>query len=54
VRNASLLDEDSLAMLKDMANTEDCQLWIERVEKDGATVIIEDGSATEVPIGATQ
>jgi hypothetical protein len=44
VRDGSLLDDDSMQVLHEMAATADAQLWIERVEQDGATVIIEDGS----------
>lgn len=44
IRDGSLLDTDSLAMLAAMAEAQDAQLWIERVEEGGSTVIIEDGS----------
>ena len=50
IRDGSLLDEESMKLLADMAAAHDAQLWIERVEKDGATVIIEDGMvAAAVP-----
>jgi hypothetical protein len=44
IRDGSLLDEDSLRLIGEMAEKADAQLWIERVEDGGATVIIEDGS----------
>lgn len=44
IRDGSLLDEDSLAIVAEMAEASDSQVWIERVS-DGAecTVVIEDG-----------
>jgi hypothetical protein len=33
----------------EMADAGDAQLWLERVEDGGATVIIEDGSVKAVP-----
>jgi DNA repair exonuclease SbcCD ATPase subunit len=47
IRDGSLLDEESLGLLGEMADQHDAQLWIERVEDGGATVIIEDGSVLE-------
>ena len=47
VHDGSLLDEDSLRLMSEMADAEDFQLWIERVEEGGATVIIEDGVVQE-------
>lgn len=45
VRDASLLDEESLAHLEQLANEHDCQIWAERVGKgDRTAVIIEDGA----------
>ena len=45
VKDGSLLDEDSLGMIAEMATAADAQVWIERVGKgDECTVIIEDGS----------
>lgn len=45
VKDGSLLDEDSLKLIADMATAADAQVWIERVGKgDECTVIIEDGS----------
>lgn len=44
IRDGSLLDDNSLAMIAELAKTNDYQVWIERVS-DGAevSVIIEDG-----------
>ncbi len=47
IRDGSLLDEESLRLLGESADEHDAQLWIERVEDGGATVIIEDGSVLE-------
>ena len=44
VRDASLLDAESLALLQSMAEECDAQLWIERVGKgEECTIVIEDG-----------
>ncbi len=44
IRDGSLLDEDSLALLLEMAEKQDAQVWIERVGTTGeVSVIIEDG-----------
>ena len=52
IKNGSSLDEDSLAMITELANDTDMQIWIERVSKgDECTVVIEDGEvrkATDV------
>lgn len=48
VRDGSLLDEDSLAQVAEIAARADAQVWIERVGKGReCTVIIEDGSVLE-------
>lgn len=49
IRDGSLLDEFSLAMIAEMAEKHDGQLWIEQVSADGATVVIEDGSVVGAP-----
>jgi len=44
VRDGSLLDEQSLAMVAEMASLAEAQVWVERVGKgDECTVVIEDG-----------
>lgn len=49
IRDGSLLDDEAMAMLGEMAEAADAQIWIERVEQDDhVTVLIEDGRATEV------
>ena len=46
VRDGSLLDDDSMRMLEEMATAHDAQIWVERVGDDGkCTVVIEDGEA---------
>lgn len=49
IRDASLLDSQSLAMVAQMAEQAGAQVWLERVEQDSATtVVIEDGTARDV------
>jgi len=44
IRDGSLLDDAAMEALRDMADTEDFQLWIERVGAGGAdAIVIEDG-----------
>lgn len=48
IRDGSLLDEDSLKMVAEMAAKADAQVWIERVGEDSATsVVIEDGAVRQ-------
>jgi len=48
VRDASLLDDESLAMVAEMATEAGAQVWLERVgDGDAAAVIIEDGQLLE-------
>lgn len=48
IRDASLLDHDSMRLVAEMARDAGGQLWLERVETDDATtVVIEDGQAQE-------
>jgi len=50
IRDGSLLDDDSLAVLRGLAATNDAQLWIERVgglSGDMAGVVIEDGEVSD-------
>lgn len=44
IKDGSLLDEDSMALLQSMATAEDYQLWIEVVASGGVAIIMEDGS----------
>lgn len=46
VRDGSLLDEDSLAIVQEMCDAEDYQVWIERVDSSGKVgFVLEDGHA---------
>jgi len=47
IRDGSLLDDDSMAMIEQMAEAHQAQIWIERVGNDGkCTVVIEDGEVS--------
>lgn len=48
VRDGSLLDADSMALLSDMADKKDFQVWIERVGEGATGFIIEDGHVKAV------
>lgn len=56
IRDGSLLDENGLKLLADMAEAQDYQLWIERVDSSGKVgVVMEDGhcaAAKEEPVMA--
>jgi DNA repair exonuclease SbcCD ATPase subunit len=46
IKDGSLLDESSLALLEQMAEAHDFQVWIERVDTSGTVgVVMEDGTA---------
>jgi hypothetical protein len=48
IRDGSLLDADSLKIVRDMAEASGSQVWMERVsEGEEVSVIIEDGSVLE-------
>lgn len=48
IRNGSLLDDDNLALLAEIAAERDYQIWLERVgDGDECSVIIEDGRILE-------
>jgi len=48
VRDGSLLDDDSLQMISEMANQNDYQVWIERVDGTGKVgFVLEDGKIKE-------
>lgn len=50
IRDGSLLDDDSLKIVGQMAVAHGAQVWIERVGNDGkCSVVIEDGEAQEQP-----
>ncbi len=49
IRDGSLLDDDHLAIVRDMADASNAQIWIERVgDKDECAIIIEDGHVAGV------
>ena len=48
VRDGSLLDKDSMAILAEMAVDADYQVWVERVDASGKVgIVIEDGRVKE-------
>lgn len=48
IRDGSLLDDKTLAMIEEMAKDGEWQLWIERIgDKDANAVVIEDGMVKE-------
>jgi predicted RNA-binding protein (virulence factor B family) len=48
VLDASLLDEDNMAIIKEMAAEHDFQVWLEVVQNEpGMGVFIEDGKVKE-------
>ena len=55
VRDGSLLDEDGMRLVAEMAHEAQAQVWLERVGKDEATtVLIEDGAVVAAePAAAT-
>lgn len=53
IKDGSLLDERSLAMLEEMANAADYQVWVERVDTSGAVgIVMEDGAVVADHTGA--
>ncbi len=48
IRDGSLLDENSMRLLAEMADANDCQVWIERVDTSGKVgFVVEDGSVRD-------
>lgn len=48
IRDGSLLDDDSLKLVAEMAEKNGAQVWLEKVGNDGkCTVVIEDGEVVE-------
>lgn len=44
IRDGSLLDEDGLKLVAEMADARNCQVWIERVSSDGKVgIVLENG-----------
>lgn len=49
IRDGSLLDDNSLAMVTSMANTNDFQIWLEQCDSSGKVgIVMEDGMVKEV------
>lgn len=46
ILDGSLLDDKSMNLVREFAEENDCQVWIERIEKRGATIVMEAGEAT--------
>jgi DNA repair exonuclease SbcCD ATPase subunit len=44
ILDGSLLDSENMAVIREMADDNDYQLWVERVEDDTANFVIEDGA----------
>lgn len=54
ISDGSLLDEDSLALLRGMAETDDFQLWVEVVGDPGSVgIVMENGEVRAAPAEAT-
>lgn len=51
IKDGSLLDDDAMALLAEMAEAEDYQLWIERVGTGGVGIVIEAGQIKEMEKG---
>lgn len=52
IRDGSLLDDGNRALLEQMAEEKDGQIWLEVVDQDEqASVIIEDGMVAKTPVG---
>lgn len=50
VRDGSLLDEDGMRLLADMADRHDMQVWIEAVDSSGRVgIVLEDGHVASTP-----
>ena len=48
IRDGSLLGEEAMAMLAEMAGESDAQIWVERVSTgEEVSVVIEDGTVLE-------
>lgn len=49
IKDGSLLDDESMALIAGMAEAEDFQLWVEVVRGDGVGIIMEDGAVKGAP-----
>jgi hypothetical protein len=51
IRDGSLLDEDAMKLLAEMADKHDMQVWIERVDSSGAVgFVLEDGHVRQAEV----
>lgn len=51
IKDGSLLDDDSMSLLAEMAKADDFQLWIERVGTGGVGIVMENGEVKAAPTG---
>lgn len=50
VRDGSLLDRKSMALLAELADAHDCQVWLESVDDSGEVgIVMEDGAVASTP-----
>lgn len=50
VRDGSLLDDEGMKLLADMAEAHDCQVWVESVDSSGMVgIVLEDGHVASTP-----
>jgi hypothetical protein len=55
VRDGSLLDSKSMALLADLADANDCQVWVETVASGRpAAIVIEDGAVAHATAAAAE
>lgn len=54
IKDGSLLDDESMAVLAEMVEAEDYQLWVERVGTGGVGIIIENGQVQTASAGKTE
>lgn len=47
ILDGSFLDRANLAVIEELAQEHDVQVWIERVDRDGASIIVEDGQLAD-------
>ena len=49
IKDGSLLDDDSMAIITEMAREKDCQVWIEKVDSSGKIgIVMEDGEVVAI------
>jgi energy-coupling factor transporter ATP-binding protein EcfA2 len=50
IRDGSLLDEEGLKLVAEMADKRNCQVWLERVDGSGKVGIVLENGAIKVPV----